>query len=207
MQTTQTLVLTGGPSGGKTTLAQTIQKEYKAHVTLVPEAASILFGGGWPRRKNELGVQRQQRAIYFLQRELEGLLIDESRTTLVVCDRGSLDGIAYWPTGERSSEFLKAVGSSMAEEIARYDWVIHLDTAPRDDYDTTNPLRNESYDEAFEVNERIKEAWSHHPRRIIIENNSGGHFFEKLQRALVVIESIIEGRSYAEISSALISDP
>ncbi len=44
------VVLTGGPSGGKTTLAATIQKEFSDQVLIVSEAASMLFSGGFPRR-------------------------------------------------------------------------------------------------------------------------------------------------------------
>lgn len=74
------IVLTGGPSGGKTTLANAIQKEFASHVMVVPEAASIVFGGGWPRRKTVNGVQQQQKAIFYLQRELEVLLVGEIPT-------------------------------------------------------------------------------------------------------------------------------
>jgi hypothetical protein len=98
---------------------------------------------------------------------------------------------------------LAAVGSSFEEEVARYDWIIHLDTAPASYYDLTNPLRNESFEEAWKVNERIKQAWSSHPQRFVIDNNEAGHFFEKLQRAMMVVEKIIEGRSYQEIDALL----
>ena len=201
------IVLTGGPSGGKTTLANAIQKEFASHVMVVPEAASILFGGGWPRRKNVVGVQLQQKAIYFLQRELEALLVGENPDRLIVCDRGSLDGVAYWPGPGAGSDFLTSVSSSFDEEVARYDWIIHLDTAPASYYDLTNPLRNESFEEAWKLNERILHAWSAHPQRFVISNSETGHFFEKLQRAMMVVEKIIEGNSYQEIQSHLQSDP
>ena len=206
-QTSQKLVLTGGPSGGKTTLAQAIQKEFAAHVVVAPEAASILYGGGWPRRKTISGVQHQQKAIYFTQRELESLIQEENMDRLVVCDRGSLDGIAYWPGPGPGVEFLSAIGSSVEKEAARYQWVIHLDTAPASYYDLSNPLRNESYEEAWKLNEKIKSAWSAHPQRFVIDNNESGQFLDKLQRALFVVEKIIEGASFAEISSQLLSDP
>ena len=193
------IVLTGGPSGGKTTLVNAIQKEFASHVMVIPEAASIVFGGGWPRRKTVFGVQQQQKTIYLLQRELEHLLVSENPDRLIVCDRGSLDGVAYWPGPGPASDFLASVGSSFEAEVARYDWIIHLDTAPASYYDLTNPLRNESFDEAWKVNERIKQAWATHPQRLVIDNNDSGHFFEKLQRAMTVVEKIIEGRSHQEI--------
>lgn len=197
------IVLTGGPSGGKTTLAAAIQKEFASHVIIVPEAASIVFGGGWPRRKTVVGVQHQQKAIYFLQRELEQLIVGENPDRLIICDRGSLDGVAYWPGPGPSSDFLVETGSSVENEIQRYDWILHLDTAPASYYDLTNPLRNESFEEAWKLNERIKQAWAAHPQRLVIDNNEAGHFIEKLQRALFVVGKIIEGRTHSEILSAL----
>lgn len=197
------LVLTGGPSGGKTTLAQAIQKEFATGVAVVPEAASIVFSGGWPRRKTVDGVQHQQKAIYFVQRELEDLISHENSRKLLVCDRGSLDGIAYWPGPGPSGDFMNAVGSRVEREISRYDWVIHLDTAPVSYYDLSNPLRNETFDEAWKLNEKIKQAWAAHPQRFIIDNRESGHFIEKMQRALLVVEMIISGQKFADIKAML----
>lgn len=199
----QKIVLTGGPSGGKTTLAKAIQQEFASHVITVPEAASVIFGGGWPRRKTLVGVQHQQRAIFLVQRELESLIAGENPDRLILCDRGSLDGVAYWPGPGPGSDFLSEVRSSFQEEVERYDWILHLDTAPASYYDVTNPLRNESFEEAWKLNERIKEAWALHPQRFVIGNSVTGHFFEKLQSAMFVVEKIIERKSFTEIQAAL----
>jgi nicotinamide riboside kinase len=189
------LVLTGGPSGGKTTVAMALQKEFSQKVVVVPEAASILYGGGFPRRAGVQNVQHRQKAIYFVQRELEELTAHETPDLLLVCDRGSLDGMAYWPS--TPDDFLSAVGSSLEKETARYDWVLHLDTAPVAFYDLSNPLRTENFAEAWRLNEKVKEAWSQHPQRIVISND--GHFVDKLHRALLVIEKILAGASFADI--------
>jgi predicted ATPase len=189
------LALTGGPSGGKTTLAQAIQKEFSHNILVVPEAASMIFAGGFPRKPGSPYVECRQRAIYYVQRELEGLFEVENPTALLVCDRGSLDGVAYWPG--QPNDFLAAVNTTLDVEISRYDWVIHLDTAPLSFYDQTNPLRTEGYDEAWRLNEKVKNAWSTHPRRFVINND--GHFVDKLHRALLVVDQIMAGRPYQEI--------
>jgi hypothetical protein len=171
-------------------------------VTLVPEAASILWGGGWPRRKTLAGVQHQQRAIYYVQREAEGLLANENPDRLLICDRGSLDGLAYWPGPGSGETFLSSVGSRLESEIQRYHCVIHLDTAPKSAYDSTNPLRNETWEEAWELNQRIKAAWSSHPRVVVIPGHASA-FIEKLGQALFVVEQVLEGRDFRDIRASL----
>lgn len=208
------LVLTGGPSGGKTTLAQALMAEISDQLIVVPEAASILYGGGWPRRKNIDGVRNQQRAIYYVQRELEALLADENnsqkkstgRSRLLICDRGSLDGLAYWPDRAAPEDYLKSVGSTLEKEVARYDWVLHLDTAPRSNYDLENPLRAETYHEASELNERIRDAWKAHPQRFIVGSAANGSFSAKLNRALFKIKEVLRGESYEAILKSLEAD-
>lgn len=205
------LVLTGGPSGGKTTLAQALMREMADQLIVVPEAASILYGGGWPRRKNNDSVRYQQCAIYHVQRELESMLTDESlaerhstgKSRLLICDRGSLDGLAYWPDRATPEEYLKSVGSSVEDEVARYDWVLHLDTAPRTNYDLDNPLRAETYHEASELNERIRDAWKAHPQRFIVGASACGSFSAKLNRALFIVKEVIRGESYESILKSL----
>lgn len=193
------IVVTGGPSGGKTTLIEALQKDLKAKVAVVPEAASILYRGGFPRRATPQGKKHVQRAICFTQRELEDLIEGEAKSEIVVCDRGSLDGAAYWPTGGR--EFFESIRTSREAELARYHWVIHLDTADQDSFDTTNPIRTESHKEALDLNEKIKEAWAGHPQRIVISHESD--FLTKIAKAKAVVEKIMAGQSYQQVIASL----
>lgn len=194
-----TIVITGGPSGGKTTLIEAIKKELGKEVTTVPEAASLLYRGGLPRAQNATSMAHVQRAIYFLQRELEGLVQDQSPTKTIVCDRGSLDGLAYWP--DIKTSFFESLQTSAILEVQRYQWVLHLDTAASDAYETTNPLRTENYDEAWKLNEKIKKAWSQHPRHLVVSSNAD--FFSKMALCLHLIQSIMKGRSFEDIKSEL----
>lgn len=199
MTPTIKLALTGGPSGGKTTLANTLAREFSHQVVIVPEAASLIFAGGFPRKSGTHHVEARQRAIYFVQRELEHVLVKDNPNRLLVCDRGSLDGAAYWPHDE--PDFLSSVSSDLETEVSRYDWVIHLDTAPKSYYDTTNPLRVEGFEEAWALNEKVKEAWATHPQRLVINNK--GHFLDKLHRALFAVQEIIAGVPYATIQNRI----
>lgn len=193
------LAITGGPSGGKTTLIENLQRDLGHQIAIVPEAASILYRGGFPRRKGTLRQKHVQRAIYYTQFELEALVYDENADKLIICDRGSLDSNAYWP--EDGTDFLETVKSNLKDEISRYDWVLHLDTAPEAHYDSENPIRTETYSEAQKLNERILRAWEKHPHRWIVHNQSD--FFSKMSLCMKIIKMIQKEKSYEEIQNAI----
>lgn len=190
------VVITGGPSGGKTTLINAIQKELGPQCAIVPEAASILYKGGYPRSQNLISREHTQKAIYYTQRELEAQITQESQKQLIVCDRGSLDAIAYWPDSS-TTHFFEAVGTTKEYEISRYDWVLHLDTASLEYYDSSNPVRTESYHEAEQLNQSIKRAWQDHPHKIVISQNSD--FLSKMMTSLSVIRAILAHGNTQEI--------
>lgn len=188
------VAVTGGPSGGKTTLIEALKKEFAPKIKIAPEAASILYKGGFPRVKNYDGFFHAQKAIYYTQKEIEELRCKTHPEALIVCDRGSLDALAYWPDTE--ADFFKNVSSTREQEMARYNWVIHLDTATEPDYDSSNEVRTEDFHEAT-LNEKIKKSWEGHPQRIIITADID--FFAKMKKATLVIEAILNKDSFSEI--------
>lgn len=192
---TTKIAITGGPSGGKTTLIEALKKEFGQKVKVVPEAASILYKGGFPRVKSYDGYFHAQKAIYETQKELENLRVKTNPEQLIVCDRGSLDALAYWPDTEE--HFYKIVGTSRSFELARYQWIIHLDTATEPDYDASNPVRTEDFHEALLLNEKIKKSWEGHPQRFVI--TAENDFFSKMKKATSVIEAILDKKSFNEI--------
>lgn len=193
------IVLTGGPSAGKTSVVNVLYQTDRMRFAIVQEAASVLFRGGFPRSSRPLDQKCQQRAIYFVQRELEEIGQLESQGRSLVCDRGTLDGVAYWPGDEAS--YLAAVGSSMAEEIHRYDWVLHMDTASPSHYQNSE-IRTELSAQAELVNQRVKQAWRLHPRRIVIPNFES--FLEKIDVATKAVRMILDGKSLEQINAALL---
>jgi predicted ATPase len=159
-------VLTGGPGAGKTAVIEMLAHTLCPHVAFVQESAALLFSGGFPRRNDSPHRRAVQRAIFHVQLELEGLA-ELERPALVLCDRGVVDGVAYWPGPET---FWDALEVDRSEVLSRYDTVIHLRTPNgRQGYGRQNPLREESEVEAREIDERIVEAWQGHPRRFFIE--------------------------------------
>ena len=60
------LALTGGPGGGKTTAADLFRRELGERVVVVPESATILFAGGFPRSREGKAQRAVQTAIFQL---------------------------------------------------------------------------------------------------------------------------------------------
>ncbi|HEX4926205.1 MAG TPA: ATP-binding protein [Bdellovibrionales bacterium] len=178
------VVLTGGPGAGKTAVLEMLRRLVCAHVCILPEAAGVLFTGGFTRGSNMEQVKAAQRAIYHVQRELENIAIANDQFKTIVCDRGTLDGLAYWPNHDES--FFKELGISREQELARYDKVIHLRTPTlKLGYNKQNPNRTETAEQASKIDERIVNAWSGHPNRHYVNNSHD--FFEKAHVALELV--------------------
>lgn len=179
------VVLTGGPGAGKTAVLGLVRQHLCRHVYVVEESASMLFGGGFPRCPDQAAERAAQRAIYHVQRELEFIARNRAETVLCVCDRGTLDGIAYWP-GE-GADFLAQVGTTLEAELSRYAAVIHLRPASPAFYNHEgNRLRIESAAEARKIDQRIDQVWAGHPRRFTIDSQDD--FLVKARQALELVE-------------------
>lgn len=186
VHTTRLVVLTGGPGAGKTAVLELVRRMLCRHVALLPEAASIIFGGGFPRRDTLPARRAAQRAIVRVQQELERWITHEEPVAVGLCDRGVLDSLAYWPGP--AEDFFTELGTTREKELARYAAVIHLRTPPGDGgYNHRNPLRTETPEEAAVIDARIEQVWRDHPRRFIVPNTPD--FMEKAQHALMHIRA------------------
>lgn len=180
------IAVTGGPGAGKTAVLEVVQRELCEHVVVLPESASILFRGGFPRIATDIGQRAIQRSIYRIQIELERLAREQATAAVVLCDRGTVDSAAYWPQSPDS--FWRDVGTTAAIELARYAAVLHLRTPSADGgYNRSNPLRVETPEEARALDVRILEVWGAHPSRVIVD--SSPDFLDKLAAAIDVIRA------------------
>ena len=178
------VALTGGPGAGKTVVLEVARKSFCEHIVILPEAASILFGGGFWRRDSLPGKKASQRAIFHVHREQERMVEEEKRAAIILCDRGTIDGLAYWPEVENS--FWSDIGKDRSSEMLRYTSVIHLRTpAAQQGYNLSNPVRIENASQARAIDERIFMAWEGHPNRVVIE--SADDFLEKAAKAMEAI--------------------
>jgi len=188
------IVLTGGPGGGKTTAADLFRREIGQRVVIVPEAATMLFRGGFPR-SNELHARKSaQSAIFHVQRHLEDVQSALYPERILLCDRGTIDGAAYWPGGP--AEFFDFVGSTLVKELSRYDAVLFFETAAAGgmSIEGGNPIRTESNEQAVELDHRLRELWLKHPRAVVVPHHAS--FVKKIMLGLVALENIV-----AELSS------
>ncbi|CAN5526568.1 hypothetical protein BH10BDE1_BH10BDE1_15110 [soil metagenome] len=181
---TKLIVITGGPGAGKTAVLEMAKKVFCEHVAILPEAASIIFGGGFWRLPSDPAKSAAQRAIFQVQKEMENLVLGERKWAVGLCDRGTLDGLAYWPGSPDS--FWKESTSTIDSEYARYLAVIHLRSPTVElGYNYQNPLRIESPLQAAEIDNRIAEIWKHHPRYEVIESSE--NFMTKAEATMKLI--------------------
>lgn len=181
--TRKRIVLTGGPGAGKTAVLELAQQFFCRHLALVPEAASLLFRGGFPRGGNVGERAAVQRAIFYVQRELESATEAADHAAALLCDRGTVDSAAYWP-GAHS--LWTEVGTTREAELQRYAAVIHLRVPEPANYNQSNVHRIETAEEAAAIDLRIAEAWAGHPRRFVVDNADS--FLDKAHKALDLIE-------------------
>ncbi|HMR80514.1 MAG TPA: AAA family ATPase [Polyangiaceae bacterium] len=183
------IVLTGGPGGGKTTAADLFRREIGERVVVVPEAATIMFSGGFPRRTEPQARRAVQTAIFHVQRNLEDVQAAAFPSRVLLCDRGTIDGGAYWPSGD--GEFFEAMGTSFEAELSRYDAVVFFETAARGGHaiEGGNPVRNEDLDEALALDDELRRLWQQHPRFYLVPHSRS--FFEKITMGLAILQSLV----------------
>jgi predicted ATPase len=190
--TIQRIVLTGGPGGGKTTGADLLRREIGEQLVVVPESASLLFDGGFPRVAD--GAARVvQRAIYEVQRGLEDVQSICYPDRVLLCDRGTVDSAAYWPDGPEA--FFEAMGSCHAAELGRYDAVLFFETAAVGGLaiEGGNRHRVESNEEAVDLDRRLRALWKPHPCFHLVPHQPS--FMAKLMGGLTVLRGLLAGET------------
>lgn len=182
---TKFIVLTGGPGAGKTAVLEMAKRRFTESTAFLPESASLIFSGGFWRLPSVSAKRAAQRTIFHVQVEMEKLVEDEGLWKVAICDRGTLDGLAYWPGAE--DEFWSAIKSSKEIEFRRYSCVIHLRTPDQNGgYNFQNKLRIETPEQARLIDMKIESIWSAHPNYIQIPNQA--NFFDKALMSLHAIE-------------------
>lgn len=183
------IALTGGPNSGKTTALSVLKETFGPRVELVREAATMIFSGGFPRQDNSRAhIEAAQKIIFMATREMEALAQEYSHADLIVCDRGTLDAAVYWPAGVE--DFFKQMNTTLEEEMARYDAVLHLSPPTNPAFYQSTHVRTENLRQAFEIDEKILKIWEKHPNRLIITGKE--HFFEKAELIKDFVDKLLK---------------
>lgn len=202
------IVITGGPCGGKSSALVRVKEHFEARgytVLTISEVATELIEGGiapWT-----CGSYADfQRVKILLQEKKEQLYVEAAQTmsadrVLIVCDRGSLDSLAY----ASKTLWLDTIGQyGLTEEdvIHGYGAVFHLVTAAKgaeSSYTTANnTARRETPEEAARLDDLTLDAWAGHPYRRVIDNSTD--FEGKLARLCLEIERFLEQREQTRFS-------
>jgi predicted ATPase len=179
------IVVSGGPGGGKTTALDLFRREIGDAVAVVPESATLLYAGGFPR----LPAARvpSQHAIYHVQRNLEDAHALAYPGRVLLCDRGTIDGAAYWEGPP--SDFFGALATTFEDELARYAAVLFFETAAVGGVQASaNPHRIESTEQAVAIDRRLRDLWSRHPRFHFVPHDAS--FLKKIFVGLEALQRI-----------------
>ncbi|HYO10684.1 MAG TPA: AAA family ATPase [Tepidisphaeraceae bacterium] len=165
------IVITGAPGSGKTVITARLAAAHPEQFAMVPEAATQVYTALRTRwdQLDLAGRRDAQRRMYRLQLEQEERLSRQhaggGALLLLLLDRGTVDGSAYWPDGPDA--FWRDVDTTRAAELARYDAVILLQTCAAlglYDGDASNACRFEDADAAIAAGETLRQLWGDHPR-------------------------------------------
>ena len=185
------IVLTGGPGAGKTTLTRRLAESGPDRFVLVPEAATQVYEQLQTRwdRLDLPGRRDVQRRIYHLQIEQERRLLAEHPGKILILDRGTIDGAAYWPAGP--DDYWRDLGTTHDRELARYGAVIWMQSCAAIglyDGDASNPCRFEDAAAAVASGEDLKRLWSGHPDLHFVDA------FRSLEEKLASVIQLVDNR-------------
>lgn len=171
------IVLTGGPSSGKTTILNALNEkftEYGYNVIIVPETATELINSGIkPFGDNALSPIEFQKIVLKKQLNKEMLAqeaanIMGSDKTIIVYDRGTLDGYAYVLENEWDM-VLNSLSLSQRGLLSRYDGILYLEGAEKFFTKENNKARYEKdAKEGIEKGKKVLKSYlSHDSLRVI----------------------------------------
>lgn len=183
------IALTGGPGGGKTTAADLLRRELGERVVVVPESATILFSGGFPRYEEASALRSVQSAIFHVQRNVEDVQSSRYPDRILLCDRGTVDGAAYWP--DEPEGYFRSMGTTLEQELERYDAVVFFETAAVAgiSIEGGNATRCETLPQAAALDRKLRELWSRHPRFSLVPHSVS--FFQKITAALGIMQRVV----------------
>ena len=209
------IVLTGGPCGGKTTSLARLSyylRERGFEVMTCPEAFSILINNGMSMEYYAAveGIATIiQSSVMDMQMSLEdsfqNVLKSTGKPSVLLCDRGLMDGSAYCSPSEWEDILRKkGIPSSCHIREGRYNAVFHMVTAAEgaEKYYTleNNLARTETPETARKLDKMTQVAWVGHPKLFVFDNSTD--FEGKLQRLVNATAQLVGLPSSLQRTSA-----
>jgi predicted ATPase len=194
------VVLTGGPCGGKSSVLSHLMRtacDAGYDVLVVPETATIMFNGGVQVPASEADVVNFQAQLMRVQlaseRAFTSIAERTGHPTIIVMDRGLLDGKGYLPKPEMWEQILTKHGVTEEYLLKRYDAIVHLVSSADGaeahykwgnvhDDDGRAVFRRENAEQARELDAKMRACWEAHPEHHVIGNQYGS-FASKMEAA------------------------
>jgi hypothetical protein len=194
------VALVGGPCSGKSSILEMLLKVFFGQLLVVPEMAQALLAGVMPVPGRDLRYVSQwqahfQRAIVGLQVQAEDawtIAAEQKGIGLLLCDRGLLDGAAYWDGGPGA--FCRDFDLDRQEVFARYEVVIHLQSLAVRSPEEFKDLRGKNSDrfETLEETRRLETAtlaaWDGHPNRHVVNGTA-----KNILAKAVAVQGLVQG--------------
>lgn len=193
------VVLTGGPCGGKTTGQDRLATFFESlgwKVYRVPEAATILLNGGvrFCELNDDQAFTFQESllmTIIQLEDTYRKLAETCNRNCLIIHDRGTMDPSAYISPELWQLILQRNNLNSVEIRDCRYNQVVHLTTAAdgAEKYYSlaNNTARSEGIKEAIERDRITRNAWVGHPYFDVVDNQNTQTFDDKMKKLIQII--------------------
>lgn len=199
MKQIHSFVLTGGPSGGKTSGLSIIEQELGNrgyYVLIVPETATELIPTGIRPFGNSLSsldfqyiLLKKQLFKEELYKNVANMYIP-SNNIVIIHDRGIIDNKTYMTPNE-FKDLLNKFNMNEVSARDRYDAVFHLVTAAdgAEEFYTleNNIARTETPEQARQLDKKGIANWTGHPHFRVIDNSTD--FKRKMSRLMSEIYS------------------
>lgn len=192
------IVLTGGPGGGKTTFIEELSRDpsWSGRIAALPEAIYLMSRSGISAR--EKSYQREMVRLQIVQEDRLLRNLNNENRRIILCNRGSLDPLAYWlDRGWAEEEFFAYTHTSREEAYRRYAAVLHLvttaDGAEKAYRRWPEDQRSETIAEAVRLDRLLQQVWGEHPHYHSIGNESID-WAEKSRRAKRILETFLPDR-------------
>jgi len=184
--TPRCISVSGAPFGGKTTFLQHLIRTRKSGYVYIPEVIALMRASGQPFNGDPFG----QRIIVALKYLLEVFSLKHYPNCLILCDRGVLDGAAYWPI---KGSFESVVGKNEDHFKRYFAAVLFQGVASTSHAYKEFGDRQESVSQARTIDQMLYQTWKDHPRFRYIPHTT---WTEKTKRADAVFDEL--ERAYHE---------